>query len=150
MFLFFSCSTECFPLLRCLGWEFVCQRGSRVWQRARDGQNGIPVLLLTSQGKINTPLDSNPQLLGQFYLNASVAGGLRVQTRPLVAPAHPHTCSQPQWDGHRANCFLPYSQTVTVPGCIWVCCFFLSTIELQDGVETSSLFNPRLLLPAGG
>lgn len=50
----------------------------------------IPVLLLTGQGEINTPLDSNPELLGQFYLNASMAGGLQVQTCPLVAPAHPH------------------------------------------------------------
>lgn len=149
-FLLFSCSTKCFPLLQRLGWEFVCQRGSRVWWRARDGQNGIPALLFTSQGKINTALDSNHELLGQFYFNASVAEGLNVQTCSLAAPVHPYTCSQPQPDWHRANCLLPCSQTVTVLRCIWVCCFFLSTVEVRDGVQTFCLLNPSLLQSAGG
>lgn len=62
--------------------------------------------------------------------------------------ASPHV--KPLQDHHRMNCLLPYGQTVTVPGCTWVCCFFLCTTELQDGVETSNLLNPGLLLPAGG
>lgn len=71
--------------------QFCCALAENSFAHCK--KKSTPVVFLTSQGKINTPLENNSQLSGKFSLNSFVLGGLNVQTYPLVAPVLPQACN---------------------------------------------------------